>query len=360
MREFPKPEYPPTLGLERLESYASQNKNYREVIERQNFFFHIVGTNGKGSLASGIAQNLRKFKIKVGLFTSPHLVNQNERIRINGVPISDYLLVDYLNLNPEFSYFEAMFVSAMIYFKDCDYVVLEAGLGGRFDATNVITNPLFVGVTSLSMDHEQYLGNSIEKIATEKIQVIKNSCKVAAYSKDKKILDPLFKNISYVDQLNTLIQFALITAGFDIPLEKIQVPVWSGRFHFLNNILVDGCHNVDGVEYFKKQLHDSQIKLESIAFCGLIDKKPEILLKSLSELGLTIHVIPELNPRSMSRENAMFFLNQMPEYCRGEVLNLEKFIRICDANREKNFAFVGSLYGLGALYHALKISPWCP
>jgi dihydrofolate synthase/folylpolyglutamate synthase len=141
---------------------------------------HVAGTNGKGSTSSMIAAILTAAGYKVGLYTSPHLVRFNERIRINGVPIPDDALVRYVRaLRPEVdrrqaTFFEATTAVAFQYFYDraVDIAVIETGLGGRLDSTNVIT-PLVSVITSIGKDHTQILGSTYSAIASEKAGIIK-------------------------------------------------------------------------------------------------------------------------------------------------------------------------------------------
>ena len=138
---------------------------------------HIAGTNGKGSTAAMLSSELKQ-KYKVGLYTSPHLVKLNERIRINDVDISDKDLIRLVEIVREKrenqTYFETIFVMAVLFFKqqNCDYVILEVGMGGRLDSTNVVT-PLVSVITNVSFDHIGSLGNTIRKIAFEKAGIIK-------------------------------------------------------------------------------------------------------------------------------------------------------------------------------------------
>lgn len=142
--------------------------------------FHIAGSNGKGSTASFIASILMEAGYKVGLYTSPHFVKFNERIRINGKMISDeYVasfvtsLEDYIDKNNP-TFFEITTALAFKYFEEekVDFAVIETGLGGRLDATNVI-QPISSVITSISLEHTQHLGDTIEKIASEKAGIIK-------------------------------------------------------------------------------------------------------------------------------------------------------------------------------------------
>lgn len=174
--------------------------------EKNVSFIHIAGTNGKGSTASFISQILIQANLKTGSFTSPHLEKVNERIRINEQLISDEdfisvtkkvaaVVEDVENEWGERLYsFEILTAVALLYFKEknCDIVILEAGIGGRLDATNVIPVPEVAIVTSIGMDHIKVLGHTIEKIAKEKAGVIKE--------KGDIVLPPFTSSVNQVFQ----------------------------------------------------------------------------------------------------------------------------------------------------------------
>ena len=146
---------------------------------------HVAGSNGKGSTCSMLASILTESGLKVGLFTSPHIKDFRERIRINGAQISEQEVIDFVqkikstNLDFEPSFFEITFGLAMQYFanENCDICIIETGLGGRLDATNVI-EPILSVITNISLEHTSMLGNTIEEIAFEKGGIIKNETPV--------------------------------------------------------------------------------------------------------------------------------------------------------------------------------------
>ena len=141
---------------------------------------HVAGTNGKGSTSHLIAAALQASGRKVGLFTSPHLVSLTERIRINGVPIPEEEVAAFITKHKDFldavkpSFFETMTMLAFAYFaqENVDIAVVEVGLGGRLDSTNVL-NPILSVITNIGLDHTEFLGNSLAKIAKEKAGIIK-------------------------------------------------------------------------------------------------------------------------------------------------------------------------------------------
>ncbi len=146
---------------------------------------HVAGTNGKGSCSHMIAAILQLCGYKTGLYTSPHLVDFRERIRINGCPISKEYVVDFVDKERKFfeslhpSFFELTTAMAFKYFSDMqvDIAVIEVGLGGRLDCTNIIT-PVLSVITNISYDHTQFLGNTLGKIANEKAGIIKGDVPV--------------------------------------------------------------------------------------------------------------------------------------------------------------------------------------
>ncbi len=141
---------------------------------------HIAGTNGKGSTSHLIAASLQAAGLKVGLYTSPHLVDFRERIRLNGQMIPEQYVVDFVAQNEEFleevhpSFFETTMALAFAYFADMqvDVAVIEVGLGGRLDSTNIIT-PMLSVITNIGFDHTEFLGDTLPKIASEKAGIIK-------------------------------------------------------------------------------------------------------------------------------------------------------------------------------------------
>ena len=168
-------------GLERIEQLCAHFALQPDELP----FIHVAGSNGKGSVCSMIAAGLTQSGKKVGLFTSPHIQDFSERIRIDGKPISEDFVIHFVNdFQKEeqlrgYSFFEITFAMALCYFKQeqCDYCVIETGLGGRLDATNVIKPALSV-ITNISLEHTQFLGNTIEQIAGEKAGIIKENTPV--------------------------------------------------------------------------------------------------------------------------------------------------------------------------------------
>lgn len=166
-----KPGLQTTLALD--EHFGHPNHAYKTI--------HIAGTNGKGSCSHSIAAILQEAGYKVGLYTSPHLVDFRERIRVNGEMITEQRVIDFVEQERDFfeplhpSFFELTTALAFLYFKEqkVDVAVIEVGLGGRLDCTNIITPELSI-ITNISYDHTQFLGNTLASIAGEKAGIIKS------------------------------------------------------------------------------------------------------------------------------------------------------------------------------------------
>lgn len=167
------------------EHFGHPHRQYRTI--------HVAGTNGKGSVSHTLAALLQTAGYKVGLYTSPHLVDFNERIRVNGEPIEHEYVVDFVEREKDFfeplcpSFFELTTALAFKYFadKNIDIAVIEVGLGGRLDCTNII-EPLLCVITNISFDHTAFLGNTLAKIAGEKAGIIKKGVPVVIGEHDEE------------------------------------------------------------------------------------------------------------------------------------------------------------------------------
>ncbi len=191
--------------LQRLGIKVGLNHTF-ELLQRcgnpQNQFqsIHIAGTNGKGSTSAIISSILMEAGLKVGLYTSPHLIRFNERIRVNGKPISDSKIVEFVDEHRsdiddiESTFFETTTAMAFRYFanKNVDIAVVETGLGGRLDSTNVLTPDLTV-ITPISLDHRDILGKNILDISKEKAGIIKNNIPLVLAPQDKIVSSQLLK-----------------------------------------------------------------------------------------------------------------------------------------------------------------------
>ena len=195
-------------GLERVH----QLLELLQIDAQQIPSIHLAGTNGKGSTAAYCASLLTEQDFKVGLFTSPHIYDFSERIRINGCPITPKDVIAFchrfqnLSSTIDASFFELTFAMALAYFQaqSCDYIVIETGLGGRLDATNIL-NPKVSVITNIALDHQEFLGDSITAIAIEKAGIIKTQTPAVIGEKSKST-QAIFEDRSRV--LNAPIYFS--------------------------------------------------------------------------------------------------------------------------------------------------------
>ncbi len=247
---------------------------------------HIAGTNGKGSTAAMIASVLTASGYKTGLYTSPHLLKFNERIRINGKPISDKELVTYTKIirdevkNTKATFFEATTAIAFKYFSDqkIDIAVIETGLGGRLDATNIIT-PLISIITTIGLEHTEYLGSTTSKIAREKAGIIKHRVPCltavndkAAYKVIRKISQQRKSKLVHVDSSTKIfsIKSGLQTQSVDLQVgknifKKLKVGM-------VGNFQEDNIRLAALAVMMLKQLYSYKITIEKIKL-GFADVK---------------------------------------------------------------------------------------
>ena len=185
---------------------------YLEHPERELKFIHVAGTNGKGSTTHMLASIYMEAGYKVGYFTSPHLKDYRERIKIDGQEIPENFVVDFIQQHKPFfdkhdlSFFEMTVGLAFVYFKseNCDIVILETGLGGRLDSTNIAT-PILSIITNISFDHTQFLGNTLQAIAAEKAGIIKQNIPVVIGEHTSQTLEVFLKK---AHETNSEIYFA--------------------------------------------------------------------------------------------------------------------------------------------------------
>ncbi len=180
------------LGLDNIESFLNACDNPHQKIKT----IHLAGTNGKGSTASLVAKILQQHGLKVGLYTSPHLVRFNERIRINGSPISDEEIINFVNQHKKIiketsiTFFETTTALAFFYFakNNVDIAIIETGLGGRLDSTNVIY-PIQTIITEIDYDHTHILGESIDLITSEKCGIFKKGVPALTANSNNEVIE---------------------------------------------------------------------------------------------------------------------------------------------------------------------------
>lgn len=293
-------------------------------------YVHVAGTNGKGSVCAMTAEILKRAGYKTGLFTSPFIEVFNERIRINGDMIDDETLAKYVSEMAEISEKNGIAVSefafitavAFRYFYDngCDIVVLETGMGGRLDATNIIPAPEVCAITSIGLDHMQYLGGTVEEIAHEKCGIFKKGsiavsapnervsdiikeeaqtagCELVICQKaDRKPGSFIYKTWGYHLKLKGAYQaenaalaleiiFALRSRGYDISEHAVNEGFsnasWKARYEFVSpDIVIDGGHNIDGIRALKQSLAEEGREVV-LVIAMMHDKSYEVCLHTI-------------------------------------------------------------------------------
>jgi dihydrofolate synthase / folylpolyglutamate synthase len=302
------------LGLDRMRHF-DQILGYPS---KQIACVLIAGTNGKGSVTTKIARCLEATGKKVGLYTSPHLETFHERIQINRIPIpeekADRLLRKIFRATEDEapSYFELLTLLAFCYFSEekVDFAVLEAGMGGRLDATNIVT-PLLSVITSIDLDHIQYLGNSLEEIAYEKAGIIKAGIPIllGPHAKPVEVFEeaagrvqsPLFQvqgNFSNYEEENQAIAYKALSL-LPFPLEKNSLAIGLAavppcRFEIVGNdplVILDVAHNPDGLRRTFERLYHAYPEKKVRVLAGFSeDKNIDGALKVIGQHAAGIHL----------------------------------------------------------------------
>ncbi|MBQ2981874.1 MAG: bifunctional folylpolyglutamate synthase/dihydrofolate synthase [Lachnospiraceae bacterium] len=407
------------------------NTNLRKILEcmgnpdKDMKIIHVAGTNGKGSTCSFVNNILMAAGKTVGMFTSPHLVKINERIKINGQDISDdkffraFLdvkeMVDKIikegGEHPTF--FEYIFLVGIRALSEAkvEYGIFEVGLGGRLDATNIFEEPLVSIITSVSMDHMEILGDTIEKIAMEKASIIKAEVPVVYYGEDKKV-DRIIKkevekkktigfsiknsDIKINSKTNKAIDFCFANSYdkygcFEVPFvmeyqtrnaalaicatklilkdldeetigKGLKNTVWSGRMELVSErTYIDGAHNYDGVLQFKEYVNELMHKENAkayILFSVVKEKEYYEMMNLIEEIDNCkgFLVAPIMNARAAAVED-------MAQYLRKSGKEVYTFATLGEAYdygqkliKDKDYLFcVGSLYMVGEIKAHLEV-----
>lgn len=407
------------------------NTNLRKILEcmgnpdKDMKIIHVAGTNGKGSTCSFVNNILMAAGKTVGMFTSPHLVKINERIKINGQDISDdkffraFLdvkeMVDKIikegGEHPTF--FEYIFLVGIRALSEAkvEYGIFEVGLGGRLDATNIFEEPLVSIITSVSMDHMEILGDTIEKIAMEKASIIKAEVPVVYYGEDKKV-DRIIKkevekkktigfsiknsDIKINSKTNKAIDFCFANSYdkygcFEVPFvmeyqtrnaalaicatklilkdldeetigKGLKNTVWSGRMELVTErTYIDGAHNYDGVLQFKEYVNELMHKENAkayILFSVVKEKEYYEMMNLIEEIDNCkgFLVAPIMNARAAAVED-------MAQYLRKSGKEVYTFATLGEAYdygqkliKDKDYLFcVGSLYMVGEIKAHLEV-----
>lgn len=410
------------LGLDNIRELLSLLGNPHNDLK----FIHVAGTNGKGSTSSFIANILIEEGYKVGLFTSPYLEVFNERMKINNQDIKDDSLANITSkvkkkvdemLKKGMNHpteFEIVTAIAMQYYNEenVDVVVLEVGLGGRYDSTNVIEDSIASVITTISMDHTDILGDTIGKIAYEKAGIIKENGLVISYPQEKEAQEVIidvtktksagltmvptekleviestefgskfnfeYKDIKMSDleiqlvgihqtynaatALTTIFALkdkGLISVSEDAIRKGLKDTRWSGRLEVLRRnpiFLVDGAHNIQGIQALKKTIKDifNYDKL-ILGVAILADKDVDHMLEELVPIADKI-VVTEANIfRALKAEELAAKIEKYNSNITIES-NIEKAVQRTFelANENDLIVFSGSLYLIGDVRAVVK------
>ena len=401
------------FGLDRVLTLLEKMGNPEKKLK----YVHIAGTNGKGSTASMTASILQKAGYRTGLYTSPYIYRFHERIQINGQQISDKDLVeiteyvkplaDSMEQSP--TEFELVCAIAFEYFvrKQCDIVVLEVGLGGDYDATNVIECPEVAVITNIGLDHTDVLGNTLEEIARTKAgifkeggdaviyrglpsveQVFEDVCRekhislkkadfdglrLKAHSLDGQVFDcgdrkdlvlPLLGDHQLHNASVVLsVVDTLIEKGWNISEENIRDGLrdvsWPGRFDIVSReplFIIDGGHNPQCLEALVKNIQDYLKDKKVIALTGVLaDKDYADMYRPVMPLVEKFVCITPDNPRKLEAEDLAKYLQAKGAdavACESTRAGVIKAMEL--AGKDGAVLCFGSLYSIGAIAEALK------
>ena len=363
-------------GLERIKELTAA------LGEPQNFYrtIHVAGTNGKGSVCAMLAEMLKVSGLKVGLFTSPHLESYCERIKINGENISEADFAEMIfkvkDCNVVATHFEVLTAAAFEYFKACavDIAVIEVGLGGTFDSTNVITPELSV-ITNVALDHENILGD-LESIARNKAGIIKENVPVitgatglpleiiraVAAEKNSQLHEvnpishfpfPISLKGDYQKMNAAIAVKAAEILGIDneticAALNQVE---WAGRFEVVENssgvFVIDGAHNPHGAAALRDSLDKNFPFGKRIwVFGALKDKNFAEMIKILFRADDFVIVTPPDSARAASTESLCKVLRENNIPCAAVEDNLAAIERLKKSSGDVKI-IAGSLYLIG-------------
>ena len=388
------------FGLETPRRLAALVGNPQEKLR----FIHVAGTNGKGSTCAILESIYRAAGLRVGLFTSPHLVSFRERIQINHqlIPESEIVRlvgeIRAVNQEHEATLFEFATVMALKFFAEqkCDLVIWETGLGGRLDATNIVT-PLASVITNIAFDHEQWLGDTLAKIAAEKAGIIKPGVPVVTAATQQEVVEVIQKTAHAKNAPLTLVtageiksrltgtlappmlgehqklNAALALATVEV-LQK-EIPVsdehirtglasvnWPGRLQLIEKpngqkILLDGAHNLAGAEALRAALEKDFPQTRPLLIFGALgDKNWSGICRLLAPLAAKIITVPVASERTAdATELANAFRSANPVATVAAAADLSAALN--NSKDEPFIAITGSLYLIGEALELLGASP---
>ena len=395
-------------GLERIRTLMNGLGNVQNKLK----FVHLAGTNGKGSTSCMLSNILMQAGYKTGLFVSPFIIRFNERMQINGQHIPDEKLAEIVErvskvadtMEAPLTEFELITATAFVWFAEeqCDIVVLETGLGGRLDATNLIETHECAVITNIGIDHTDYLGNTLAEIAYEKACIMKGNRPVVAYASDREALDVI---VSYAVSHNNPISVTNFDAiepvsadlrgqsfryegkeytirllgahqqrNAALVLETVKVlqqlgwnitddcvvagmaaAQWPARFELLHEdpiVFVDGAHNMQGVESLQKAVADYLDGRRVICLTGVLaDKDWQQMMKVLCSFATDFITVTPDSPRALTNVQLADWLREAGYHARAAESVVEGVNMALARAKEID----GVVVACGSLYMASEI-----
>ena len=391
------------LGLDRIAGLMSAMGDPQKKLK----FIHVAGTNGKGSICEMTARILEAAGYTVGVFVSPFIHRFNERMQVNHQPIDDIELASIVTKVKEVAYtledmpsvFEMVTATAFQYYYEnkCDYVVLEVGMGGRLDATNVIDTPLVAVIATIGFDHTAHLGNTIPEIAYEKAGIIKKGGKVVIYDQGNDALDVFrykalrvganltvadFSQIKKIDEdedyqyfsykgsrvyalpfmgahqlknASTVLEVAEILKdeGLNIDEDIIETGFrnarWPGRLEIMTKdplFIVDGGHNPEGARAAIDAISARYPSRTAVIMMGVTKGKDiDTVVRIVDEIAVGFVTIQAETSRAMSQEDLHEILSKYGNEIRTSIDIRDGIVKALEMRKDEEMVLaIGSLY----------------
>ena len=396
------------LGLERMRILMEHLGNPQDSLK----YIHVAGTNGKGSTSAMLSSILTAAGYKTGLYTSPHLIQYNERFKINNVDMTDEEMCETAEavkaasdlMKDQFipTVFERITAMAFYWFakEKCDFVILEVGMGGRLDATNIIKTPELCVICNLDLEHTVELGDTIEKIAFEKAGIIKPGAPVLLYAQTEAaegvikdicqergcsltITDPslakvvsrspggqvfhyrnrrhitlgLIGTYQFMNALTVADAVDVLQKKYDISEEAVyagfQNVSWPGRFQVLKKdpfILLDGAHNPNGVRELARCLADYFPETKfTFVFGVMADKDHEDMLRAIAPFASGFIAVTPRSERALASSSLKREIEELTGLAAYDASSVEEGLdKALELHSEgENICIFGSLYQAG-------------
>lgn len=366
-------------------------------------FIHVAGTNGKGSVCAMLESIYQHAGYRTGLYTSPHLIYFGERIQVNRVPISKESIVRLMDkIRPVLdqftdknhpTFFEVTTLLALLYFQEqqCEIVLWETGLGGRLDATNIVT-PIASLITNITLEHQQYLGNTLANIASEKAGIIKNNIPVLTTETKPEplqviretalqhhapffeidpdtsssiVLDVLPNSFPDYQMANcALVLKTVKTLRKQLPLSSqaiikgIQTTQWNGRFQIIpsghQTLVLDGAHNIGGFTALTHSFRKHFAEKPTCIIGVLADKDWNNICHIIAPMAANFYTVPVSNPRTLDPE---LLATKLRQYCfpGTSVTTMKSWKAALSACADSPLVLIcGSLYLIGDVLQTLQ------